>query len=331
MKILVPGGAGYVGAVLVPALLARGHDVVVFDKYIYGKHVFDDIKISSKLTEIEGDVRNPTALYEAAMGCEKVIHLACISNDPTCALDPKLAKDINLDSFPGQLNAFEEAGIKHLIFASSSSVYGIAGDEDVDELAPRVPVSDYNSYKAACEDLLATFSAIPYTIIRPATLCGYSPRQRLDLVVNILAAQSVVNNEISVFGGGQWRPYLSVRDMAKVYVRVAEEKNATLTMNQTYNVAAGNITVEMIASIVHIVRSMQGFQIGINRVESNDPRSYRVNTQKFRKAFSWVPEVPLKSSVREVIAAFEDGRLPRDALSDSRFTNIAKMKEINLV
>jgi len=176
--IMVTGGAGYVGGILIPKLIGAGYTVKVFDLYIYGQGVFNDLRPNDNLIEIEGDIRDIATFRNAVEGCDAVIHLACISNDPSCDLDPDLARSINWDCFPGLVDACKDAGTRRFIFASSSSVYGISDDPCVTEEHPRVPVTDYNRYKAMCEDILVdkADNGFCFTTIRPATVCGYSPR-----------------------------------------------------------------------------------------------------------------------------------------------------------
>ena len=202
--VLVTGGAGYAGAVLVPKLLAGGYRVRVLDLYLYGKQVFDDCR-SPMLEEFEGDLRDSAVVARAVSGCDAVIHLACISNDPSFELNPVLGRSINLDAFSPLVKLSREAGVRRFIFASSSSVYGISDSPDVTEDHPLRPLTDYSRFKADCEPILLEHQSPEFTtlVLRPATLCGYSPRQRLDLTVNILTNHAINNRRITVFGGSQ--------------------------------------------------------------------------------------------------------------------------------
>ena len=220
-RIFITGGAGYVGAVAVPFLLEKGYEVSVFDLMIYGEDVLED---HPNLTKIKGDIRDKEALKEHLHGHDGVIHLACISNDPSFELNPELGKSINLDSFRPLVELSKESGVKRFIYASSSSVYGVKAEKDVHEDMLLEPLTDYSKFKAECEKILLEYQDPNFTtvIIRPATVCGYSPRQRLDVVVNILTNLAFHRREISVFGGNQLRPNIHIKDMADAYLLLLE-------------------------------------------------------------------------------------------------------------
>ena len=223
--VLVIGGAGYVGAVLVPKMLEAGYRVTVFDLFIYGEDVFDAVKSDPKLKLVRGDMRDATAVADAMKGCDAVIHLACISNDPSFELDPELGKSINLDSFRPTVKAAKKAGVRRFIYASSSSVYGVKEGVAVTEDLSLEPLTDYSKFKVACEKILTEEREPGFVtaIIRPATVCGYSPaRQRLDVIVNILTNHAVHNNKIKIMGGAQLRPNIHIQDMARVYLKALE-------------------------------------------------------------------------------------------------------------
>jgi nucleoside-diphosphate-sugar epimerase len=202
-RVLVTGGAGYVGSSLVPKLLAAGYEVAVLDLRIYGADIFADYHNNPGLREIRGDLRDAGNVARALDGCDAVIHLACISNDASFDLDPSLGRSINYDSFRPLVKASKDAGVDRFIYASSSSVYGIKDTAEVRGL-PLLPLTDYSKYKAMCEDVLMEERAPGFTtvILRPATVCGYAPRLRLDLTVNILTNLAISNGRITVFGGG---------------------------------------------------------------------------------------------------------------------------------
>lgn len=333
-KIFVPGGAGYKGGVLIPKLLAKGYEVVVYDLYIYGKEVFDGVRSNPRLTEIEGDVRDEDRFRYAVRGCEAVVHFACISNDPSCDLDPNLARSINYDSFSSQVSACKKAGVKSFIFASSSSVYGISDEPNVREDHPRVPITDYNRYKAMCEDVLAENggNGFSYTVIRPATVCGYSPRLRLDLTVNILSANAVSKNQITVFGGSQYRPNIHIDDITDLYVDLLEKSDSTIA-GQTYNAGYQNITVSEIAqrvkNVIETRRGREGEAIKINTTPSNDVRSYRITCTKLESELGFRPRFTIEDAASGLYDAFVAGKVP-DAFSSTKYTNIKRMQEIGL-
>ena len=227
-NILVIGGAGYVGCKLIPALLEKEYKVTVFDLMIYGN------KLPSKnknLKIVKGDIRDISKLNEILKNQDAVIHLACISNDPSFELNPKLGKQVNFDCFEPLVVASKKNGIKHFIFASSSSVYGVKETPEVTEDVTLEPLTDYSKFKAQCEDVLFSNTSLNFvgTVLRPATVCGYSPRQRLDLVVNILTNFAYHKKKIKIFGGNQLRPNIHINDMVDSYICVLEaEKKKSL-------------------------------------------------------------------------------------------------------
>ena len=225
-RIMITGGAGYVGARLVPKLIEDGYKVTVLDLYLYG----DDVLASSRgdsLTEIKGDIRDIEAIKRSLEGADAVIHLACISNDPSFELNPDLGKSINLDALEPMVAASKEAGVKRFVYASSSSVYGVKEEERVTEDLSLEPMTDYSKFKMMGEtiSLAAASDDFVVTCIRPATVCGYSPRQRLDVIVNLLSGHAHYNNSVKVFGGTQYRPNVHIDDMVDAYRREGAEED----------------------------------------------------------------------------------------------------------
>lgn len=331
--VLVTGGAGYIGSVLVPRLLEAGYRVRVLDLYVFGKESLAAVRDHPHLAEIEGDIRDETLLSRALEDVDAVIHLACISNDPSCELDPALTRAINYDSFEPLLRLCRERGVRRFIFASSSSVYGISDAPQVTEDHPLKPVSFYNRYKGMCEEILFRHQSPDFTTVavRPATVCGTSPRQRLDLTVNILTAHAVERGEITVFGGAQQRPNLHIEDMVDLYLRLLELPDEAIA-GEAFNTAYRNHTVAEVAEIVRTIVELE--MPGRDRVEitttaSNDPRSYHVCTDKIRTRLGFTPRRSIEDAVRDLIGSFRAGRLP-DALSDTRYHNVARMKEMRL-
>ena len=244
-KILITGGAGYVGAVLTPYLLNKGHEVTVLDLMIYGENVLEKKK---NIRIVKGDIRDQNLLSKELPGHDTVIHLACISNDPSFELNPKLGKSINLDAFLPLVDLSKKGQIKRFIYASSSSVYGIKNEKEVHENMSLQPLTDYSKYKMECENILKKYESENFTpiIIRPATVCGYSPRQRLDVVVNILTNLAYHKRKISVFGGSQLRPNIHIKDMVKAYEVLIEAPKSKIK-GQIFNAGQENKTVLEIA------------------------------------------------------------------------------------
>jgi len=332
-KVAVIGGAGYVGAVLVPRLLAEGYEVVVLDLFIYGEEPLAPVLNHPRLTVVRGDVRDQGVVRQAVHGCEAVIHLACISNDPSVELDPALSQSVNFDAFGPCVKTARESGVRRFIFASSGSVYGVSDSPQVTEDHPLVPVSLYNKYKALCEPVLFAEQSPSFTTvaIRPATICGYSPRQRLDLTVNILTSHAVNNGRITVFGGAQMRPNLHMADMVDLYcllLSVPAEKIAGRVFNAGYQ----NLTVADTATVIRDVvrREMpERGEIEIVTTPSDDIRSYRINSDRIRLELGFVPARTIEDGARDLIRAFKAGLLP-DAMTDIRYSNIRMMKAIQL-
>ena len=264
--LVVTGGAGYVGSALVPSLLAQGYRVRVVDTFWYGRDVFGDANRHPALERHELDIRESAKLRPILEGVDAVIHLACISNDPSFELDPTLGKSINYDAFSGLLQATCDARVRRFIYASSSSIYGVKSEPDVREDAEPAPLTDYSRFKLACErDLLGhpNPGGMERVIVRPATVCGYAPRLRLDLTVNVLTVHALVNRKIRVLGGKQLRPNLHIKDMVRAY-RVFLEAPAAKLDGQAFNVGFQNRAVEDIA---HLVRdTLGGGDIAIERV-----------------------------------------------------------------
>jgi nucleoside-diphosphate-sugar epimerase len=327
-KVLVTGGAGYVGCALVPRLLAAGHRVVVYDIMYFGDRGLQE---HPRLEVVRGDIRDTARFASALAGVAQVIHLACISNDPSFELDPSLGKSINYDCFEPLVLAARDAGVRRFIYASSSSVYGVSRCPDVTEDHPLNPLTDYSRFKALCEDILrrlqsSGFSAV---IIRPATVCGYSPRMRFDLSVNILANLAVNERRITVFGGEQKRPNLHIEDMAELYTRLLELPDASIA-GETFNAGYQNHTLAELAERVRRVvetEMPQKAPVGIATSPTDDLRSYHISSGRIAAKLGFVPRRAVEDAVRDLCRAFEAGKLP-DSLTDIRYYNVKTMKAL---
>ena len=324
MKILITGGAGYVGSKLVPTLLKLDHKITVLDLMIYGEDVLAN---HPNLTKTKGDIRNQKLLESILPGHDAVIHLACISNDPSFELNPTLGKSINFDAFEPLVKISREKKINKFIYASSSSVYGIKKEKNVTEDMKLEPLTDYSKFKAQCEKILNSYKSEEFIVstIRPSTVCGYAKRQRLDLVVNILTNHAYHKRKIQVFGGDQLRPNVHIDDMVESYLEVlnANPKNVN---GQIFNVGFKNQTVNELA---HDVKSVLGEDIGIEKSISNDNRSYHVNSDKIKNIIGFKTTKTVKDAVSDLKKAFENKLLP-NSFEDEMYFNIKRMNSIKL-
>jgi len=323
-KILITGGAGYVGAVLTPYLLEKGYKVTVLDLMIYGETV---LKKNSNLKIIKGDIRDINLLKKELPNHDVVIHLACISNDPSFELNPKLGKSINLEAFKPLVEISKQNLIKRFIYASSSSVYGLKKEKEIHENISLEPLTDYSKYKAECEVILKKYESENFTpiIIRPATVCGYSPRQRLDVVVNILTNLAYHKRKISVFGGKQLRPNIHIKDMAKAYDVLINAQKSKVS-GEIFNVGYENKTV---LDLANIVKSVLGDDIQLVETPTDDNRSYHISSKKIKKILNFDPEFTIKNAVNDLRIAFEKNLLP-NSLTDEKYFNIRRMQSIKL-
>jgi len=330
-RILVTGGAGYVGAALVPRMLSRGYRVRVLDLFIYGEAVLEAVQDHPNLELVRGDIRDADLVRSAIRGCDTVLHLACISNDPSVELDPELSRTINDEAFGPLVRMSKEQGVRRFILASSGSVYGVSDAPEVTEDHPLVPISLYNKYKAMCETVLQNEQSSGFVpvIIRPATICGCSPRQRLDLTVNILTNHAVNAGRITVFGGAQMRPNLHIEDMVDLYLMLLEVPDS-LVAGKIYNAGHQNHTVARTAEIVRdvVCRLLpERGEVPIVTTPSDDPRSYRLCSEKIKRELGFVPKRTIEDGARDLVSAFQAGRLP-DPMTDIRYYNIRMMKAL---
>ena len=323
-KIYITGGAGYVGAVLVPRLLAQGRAVTVLDLMIYGEDV---IKPHPGLTMIKGDIRDEALLKKTIPGHDAVIHLACISNDPSFELNPDLGKSINLDAFEPLVKISRDSGVKRFVYASSSSVYGVKQEQNVHEGMSLEPLTDYSKFKVDCEKILATYQSPDFTTvtIRPATVCGYSPRQRLDVVVNILTNLAFHKREITVFGGAQLRPNIHITDMVETYLAVLDASKDQVA-GEIFNAGIENQTV---LELAQTVQRVMGEDVKLVTTPTNDNRSYHISSKKIADKLGFVPSHTIAEASQDLKNALEQGLLP-NSLADERYFNIKRMQNLNL-
>ena len=310
MKILLTGGCGYVGTPLTQSLLDRGHTVTVVDLQWFGNF----LPAHPKLTVIREDIRNADRIPMA--GVDVVMHLANIANDPCADLDSKLNWEVNALASMFLVERAIAHGVPQFIFASSGSVYGVKEEAEVTEDLSLVPISDYNKTKMVSERVLLSYAdQIRVNIVRPATVCGYSPRMRLDLSVSLLTMQALVKQRITVFGGDQTRPNIHLKDMIRVYHHFLEHG---MKLPGVFNAGFENISIIDIAARLNTQIPSE-----VIVTPSNDPRSYRLSSKKLL-ATGFTPQHGVNDGIQDVIAAYRDGRL-RD---EERYYNIKTMKKL---
>ncbi len=324
MKVFVIGGGGYVGSQLVPKLIRHGYIVTVYDLFIYGEDVLEK-NINLKI--IKGDIRDLNLLSNSLKNHDVIIHLACISNDPSFELNPKLGKSINLDCFRPLVEISKNQHIQRFIYASSSSVYGIKKEKNVHEDLKLEPLTDYSKFKVECENILSEHTSDNFetVIVRPATVCGYARRQRLDVVVNILTNLAYNKRKITIYGGNQLRPNIHINDMANIYLKILNS-DKKLVSGEIFNAGYDNFTVNEIASTV---KNIIGEDVELETLETNDNRSYHVSSKKIKDILNFEAMFTIKDAVKDLKEAFENNKLP-NSLKDSKYFNIKKMQEINL-
>jgi nucleoside-diphosphate-sugar epimerase len=328
-RVFVTGGAGYIGSVLIPRLLARGYKVTSYDICYYGDNFLP--KSDPNLQVIRGDIRDTAKLAGTVAGHDGFISLACISNDASFELDETLSTSVNLDAFEPMVIAAKKAGVRRFIFASSSSVYGVSDQPDVTEEHPLVPLTLYNKYKGMCEPRLFkhTDASFVGVVFRPATVCGYAPRQRFDLSVNILTNHAVNHGKITVFGGEQMRPNLHILDYCDAIQALLDAPTERIA-NEIFNVGYQNMSIMDIALLVKRVVEQEfpeKGEIGIVTTPSDDKRSYHINSDKIRGLLGYMPKRSIEEAVRDLCRAFKDGRF-KNSMADDIYYNVRRMKNL---
>ncbi|HYC85645.1 MAG TPA: SDR family oxidoreductase [Chryseosolibacter sp.] len=308
MKILVTGACGYKGTVLVPKLLQAGYDVVALDIMWFGNF----LQPHSRLQVIEQDVRDVDSVD--LRDIDAIIHLSSVANDPCSDLDPKLTWEISALATMQLADKAVRNGVKHFIYASSGSVYGVKDEPQVTEGLELKPISEYNKTKMVAERVLLSYVAdMSVQIVRPATVCGYSPRMRLDVAVNMLTMQALTRGEITVLGGGQTRPNIHIDDITDLYVFLLSHPECA----GIYNAGFENLSILAIADLVreHVAAT-------VVVKESNDPRSYRVNSDKLL-ATGFAPKKTVNDAIREIVEKFQSGVLK----DEERYYNLKWMQK----
>lgn len=319
--ILVLGGGGYVGCNLVRKLLKKNYQVIVYDLFLYKKNVFTDLLDDENLKLVKGDIRDLNKLETHLENTDIIIHLACISNDPSYELNPNLGKDINFDCFPKLVNKIKKFNIKQFIYASSSSVYGVKEEDSVTEDLKAEPITDYSKFKLECEGILLNESAkFNKTIIRPATVCGYSERQRLDVIVNILTNHAYFNKKIIIHGGDQLRPNIHIDDMSESYIEVI--KNAEASNNEIFNVGDENHSVNKLAEMVN--SSCPDAKLIKEKVV--DQRSYKISSDKIFNKIGFKTKKTISDAINDLVNAFETKTLI-NTFDDDGYYNIKIIKQ----
>lgn len=328
VRILVSGGAGYVGSALVPKLLERGHEVVVFDTFWYWESPKEylektGLQANKKVKVIKGDLRNRDDVREAVRGADTVIQLASISNDPSSDLDENFTHSVNYDGNINIIDESKKAGVKRFIYASSASVYGIKDEPNVTEDIKLEPLTQYSKLKVEIEKyLLGQFDdKFKGVIIRPSTICGYSPRQRLDVVVNILTNLAINKGKIKVFGGEQLRPNIHIKDMVDLYLLLCEIDIDKIN-KEIFNAGWENLKVLEIARIVQkIVKN-----VDVEYVPTDDMRSYRVSSKKITEELGFKPKYTVEDAIKDLKNAFDEGKIKNS--DDDKYHNIKLMKKL---
>lgn len=324
-KVLITGGAGYVGSILVPKLLEKGLEVSIIDLMLFGESGLEGVKEKCKI--FRGDIRDKRLIEDCTRGIDYVIHLAAISNDPCSNLNPELTTQVNFEASKNLAALSKLNGVKRFINASTSSVYGIKDENEVIEELKLEPLTIYSKTKAWAEEYIKDLNDTDFTTvsIRSATVCGYSPRLRLDLIVNILASDAIMKREITVNGGEQKRPNIHIEDITDLYaglIYVPKEKIS----GEVFNYGKENYTVNQIAVMI---KELIGSDVSIKKnPKTSDSRSYNISSDKIESNLGFFPKRRIEEAVLDLKTAFERG-LIKDYLNPV-YRNIERMKLLNI-
>lgn len=314
--VLVTGGFGYVGSRLTPHLLSQGHRVRVLDLMLYTRAGLEALERDPRFPEwrgrfelVEGDLRDPDLVGRALQGIDQVIHLAAISNDPTGDIDEVLTRQVNFDAIGLLLARARTAGVRRFINASSSSVFGIKDVPDVTEALEPEPLTYYSKYKALSEWLVTAAAAPDFCTVnvRPATICGYSPRQRFDLTVNKLTADALRKRVITVHGGEQRRPNVGMTDMIHLYATLLGSP-ADRINGRTFNFGFENLKVIEIARLIQ--QELQDLGVEIQITETRDLRDYHISSGKIVRELGYQPVSSIRAEVAELRRVLDAGQFP---------------------
>lgn len=302
-NILVTGGGGYVGSVLVSEL-AKRHSVSVVDKFWFIKPEDLPFYLNPSIKIHVGDICNRALIASLLAEVDTVIHLAAIANDPCFDLNHELGNYVNIEGTTILAEEAKKAGVKHFIFASSSSVYGPCEDDPPNEQKTIAPITGYSRSKAMAEEILHKFSDASFnvTIVRPATVCGLSPRLRLDVVVNMFTAHAFFNKRVTIFGGHQCRPNIHMADLTSAYLLIAERPTTSFRI---FNLGAQNLTLN---EIVEKVATTSTLSFNITHTTSTDARSYKIDSSLFANSFQVQPVYKVDDAISELVFLFEKNK-----------------------
>ena len=330
-KILIFGGSGYVGSKLIVNLLKNNFEVINYDLDLFGKKHLPFKNNSFK--HIHADIRDTDKIKQtlSKYNPQIIIHLACISNDPSFLLNSKLSRDVNYKSFISLSKIIKKFNVSRFIFASTASVYGLSKSPKVTENTKLKPITLYNKYKAECEKIF--FKKFPKKmekcILRPSTVCGLSPAMRFDVSVNILTNFACNKQYIKVYGGNQTRPNIHIDDMVRIYLKLVLMKDFKKANGEIFNVGFENLTINNIAiKVKKIVEKIFKKKINIIKEKSDDIRSYRVNSDKIKKILGFYPKKNVSDAIKEMSIEFKRKKL-KDSFTNINYFKIKKLKKIN--